>query len=161
MRYFVLFGILVFSCSLFAENKSSWHGFCIVKRDELRICSASYPRSSDYTQICNAFAQEEKAGYWSAQFFSSIEFLRSSIPEYCDVVRDNSTNNFYACQTESLCLSDSARVIKHLASKVYASDENKALSACFQKEESRYEAELKKQSLNGCFMRIVAERLEY
>jgi len=160
MRYFLLLLVVAFSFALGAENKSSWHGFCIVERDNVRICSAPYPRSSDYNSICNAFAKEEGAGSWTAQFFSTLEFLRSSVPNYCDQVRDGSNNGFYACQTESFCLSEAAPVIKHLASKVYASDENKALHACFQKEESRYELELKKQSLNGCFMRIVTERIE-
>lgn len=158
MRYFLPFFVLALAFELSAHD--SWHGFCIVERDNMRICSAIYPRSSDYTSICNSFAREERANYWSAQFFSTIDFLRASLPDYCDQVRDGSNSGFYACQTESYCPADPAPVIKHLASKVYASDTAKSLSACFQKEESRYELELKKQSLNGCFTRIVTERLE-
>lgn len=158
MRYFLALFVLV--CAFKASAHDSWYGFCIVERDNMRICSAHYPRSSDYTSICNAFAREERANYWSAQFFSTLDFLRSQLPDYCDQVRDGSNSGFYACQTETYCPADPTRVIKHLASKVYASDPAKSVSACFQKEESRYEAELKKQSLNGCFIRIVTEKLE-
>ena len=91
--------------------------------------------------------------------FLDLEFLHASLPDYCDEVRDGSNSGFYACQTESYCPTDSSPIKKHLASKVYALDDNKAVSACFQKEESRYELELKRQSNNRCFMRIVTERL--
>jgi hypothetical protein len=158
MRYLLALSVLALALQVKAHD--TWHGFCIVERDGARICSAYYPRSSDYASICNAFAHEERVGYWSAQFFSSLDFLRLSLPDYCDQVRDGSGSGFYACQTESYCPADSMPVKKHLASKVYALNDEKSLSACFQKEERRYELELKKQSLNGCFLRIVTERLE-
>jgi hypothetical protein len=155
MRRIIIFLVLSISFTLKAHDQ--WHGFCVVERDHIRICSSSFLESHDYYQICNAFAQQEQAYAWKAQFFSDLDFLRSSIPNDCDEVRDNSEHKFFACMAESYCPSESGLTRHNLASRVYAANDQEASGACFLKEESRYMRHLKEQSLKGCYVRISAE----
>lgn len=155
MRY--AFIILLVLTTLGLSANAEWHGFCVVERDNLRICSAYYPRTNDFSTICNTFALEEQAYAWRAQFFSNLDLLRMSIPDHCDEVRDNSENTFFACLAESYCSNDPEPARRHLASRVYAQNDQKAIADCFKKEESRYERELKEQSKKACFMRISVE----
>lgn len=155
MRNIVIFSLLAISWSLAAEG--DWHGFCIVEVDQMRICSAHYPRTRDFANICNTFAVAERAPTWTAQFFNSLEFLRSSIPDYCDIVRDGGSSGFFACLSESYCPNTETPQRRHLASRVYAENETEAVAACFAKEENRYVRELREQSSRGCYTRIVVE----
>jgi hypothetical protein len=159
MRHLLVFFILLNTLELSASD-NGWHGFCIIERDDARICSPHRPRTRDFSNYCDSFAREEQAYAWRAQFFNSLDFLQSSIPDYCDQVRDGGNGQFFACLSESLCLEQEQPLRRHLASKVYAQDQSRALNACFDKEESRYERELKSQSQQGCFTRIVVEAIE-
>ncbi len=155
MRHVLIFAFLF--CS--AAANAQWYGFCIVDQNHTRVCTAPHPREGDFSPICNAFARQEGADYWRAQFFSSLDYLRSSVADYCDMVRGDDAGAMYACQVATWCPGDAQHTATHLGSRVYAASEQQAKEYCFEKEEGLYMRNFVNQSRNDCFARVAVEKL--
>jgi len=156
MRFFPLFVLLTCCMQLMAE---SWFGFCIIEANNKSICSEAQARRGDFSPICDSFAREEGASSWRARFSTDLSDLQHSMADYCDVVRDGGQGSLYACQLEALCPGNEQSNIKHLASRVYARQEQDAISACLEKEDWRYQQELRQHSVDGCFVRVIVEAM--
>lgn len=156
MRFILVLALLGISFEVAAE---SWFGYCIVERNRQRICNEAQPRRGDFTPVCDSFAREEGALAWRARFSTNLDSLRTSMADYCDVVRDGSEKAMFACQLATFCPDDEKSDIKHLASRVYAENADNAVISCLEKEEWKYLKELKEQSVKNCFVRVAAEAL--
>lgn len=156
MRFTPVFVLALLCTQLAAE---SWFGFCIIERNNRTICNEAQAQRGDFSPICDAFARREGAAAWRARFATSLDQLRSSMPDHCDIVRDGGQNSLFACQLAIMCQGAEQATIKHLASRVYAKDEGDAITACHEKEDWRYQQALREQSTQGCFVRIAVEAM--
>lgn len=156
MKMFCLVALGIFGTQLAAE---SWYGYCIVQRNNRTICSEAQPQYGDFSPVCDSFARSEGAPTWQARFATNLNHLRSSMPDHCDIVRDGRQNASFACQLAILCPDATEASIKHLASRVFAKDEQEAIGACHEKEDWRYKQALREQSGQGCFVRVAVEAL--
>jgi hypothetical protein len=89
---------------------------------------------------------------------SSIAYLESTMGQHCDEIKGSARGDVYACQYESLCPNDQP-YIKHLASRVFARSKALAMDRCFSDNSSTIGKALKEQSIKGCFLRLVVEKI--
>jgi hypothetical protein len=156
MRFLKVGALLSLSLSISANDQ--WYGFCVVQQGHQRVCSAPQPKVGDFSPVCDAFAGAEGAYAWNARFANDLAYLKYVMPNYCDVIRDETDNSFYACQLEVFCPGSETET-KHLASRVYAADQSSAQASCLEKEHDRYHREFQEQSNNGCFVRVAVEEM--
>lgn len=158
MRWTAAFVLVSCSLQLHAE---SWYGFCIVEHEQQRICTEPQPRQGDFSPVCDYFAEQEGASRWRARFSNNLDYLRSSMPDYCDQIRGEQPGSMFACQIATLCPGSQSESLEHLASRVYARSNEEAIESCLNKESWTYTRKLQENSSNGCFVRVAVEPLSH
>ncbi len=153
-RLCVLFAMFVSSVSL-AET---WYSYCSASKNDTRICTTPEIKHDDFKLKCMSFAEDMGAHTYMIKSSTDLAALEASISDNCDEVRGSEHGHLFACQYAVLCPKNQPQ-IRHFASRVYAMDAQRAIDRCASQNATKIRQELKRQSMAGCYLKLVAEKM--
>ena len=69
-----------------------FYGYCVVEVFNQQVCSEIQASTGNFAGFCDAFTREEDASSWQAHFSSNRNQLKKSQAQYCDIVRNDDSD---------------------------------------------------------------------
>ena len=148
----------MFASTLALAETETWYGYCLVEKSDTRICTTPELKTDDFKAKCKAFAEDLGVLSYAMKYGTDLSDLEATLSENCDEVRGPDHGAIFACKYAVLCPHSQPHV-KHLASRVYATDKKNALNRCSAQNTTTIHTELKKQSLHDCYLKLVVEKM--
>ena len=144
--------------SVFASPAEKWYTFCLAEAANTRYCTTPTEKTGASKEKCVYFAETKQAQKWIMYSSTELADLETTLHEQCDEIVPGPMVDMYSCGLAVLCPKSNTPKVSNFSKKVVADTHKTALDRCMIRNEDKIKEQLKLQSANGCFMKLVTAK---